>query len=78
MNILTTTYEISLVDCVWDAWAEWEDCAEVTDSSVIGQGSQTRRRIILTGESNGGEVCIGDDEESRFCFCEPTTGCAWS
>ena len=49
----------------------------MTDTSVIGQGSQTRRRIILTGESNGGEVCIGDDEESRFCFCE-VTDCVWS
>ena len=28
-------------------------------------------------ESNGGEACIGDGEESRFCFCE-ATDCVWS
>ena len=75
---LNLTSCIFLVDCVWDAWAEWEDCVVITDSSVIGRGIQTRRRVILIEESNGGGACIGDDEESQFCFCEPTTDCAWS
>ena len=61
-----TASNISTADCVWDAWAEWEDCEVITDSSVVGRGSQTRRRMVLMGESNGGEACIGDDEESRF------------
>ena len=72
-----TASDIPTVNCVWDAWAEWDDCEEITDASVIGRGSQTRKRMVLIGESNGGEACIGDEEESRFCFCE-ATDCAWS
>ena len=72
INLILTSC-IFLVDCVWDAWAEWEDCVEITEC----RGIQTRRRVILIEESNGGKACIGDDEESLFCFSAPTD-CVWS
>ena len=53
---------ISIVDCEWDAWGEWDTC-----SQTCGGGMTARVRNIKTYSQFGGAVCEGQAAEMNVC-----------
>ncbi|TRY73841.1 hypothetical protein TCAL_13620, partial [Tigriopus californicus] len=51
----------------WSVWSFWDICQPTFGST--GAGTQTRTRTCTSPRpSNGGNSCVGEDNESKLCF----------
>ena len=72
------------VDCSWDHWTAWSQCAQRVKRQA-GYGSpsldgantvcsQSRARVIRKAPLNGGRQCRGESIEERYCTSADCTG----
>ena len=58
---------LHLVDGNWSDWDEWSDCPV-----TCGGGVQERSRTCTNPPPTfGGEMCVGESEETRSCNEDP-------
>ena len=84
LQVLPCNERTCPVDCTWDQWTAWSQCAQRVKRQA-GYGSpsldgantvcsQSRARVIRKAPLNGGRQCRGESIEERYCTSADCTG----